>query len=504
MEASASLDFAPGRSIIVRAPRPPPHKPPIATPTAITGTTAGKIARSFLALASGDALARVIAFVAYVFVARLLGASMFGVIGFGQAVVLYFAHLSACGVDLPGMRDVAKSQDSIRTLAPGIMTVRLLVSIGLMLVLAGGALLFLEMPESGVVALFSLTLLAHGPNTRFIHLGLQDPRPVAWSRTLGEALFLALVLTLVREPRDLGLVVWCQFLGDLSGSTLMVWMLKRRGVDLPLRLDWQRVAPVFKRSFPLVVNILLGLMIFNADLIFLWAFRTTETVGYYNASYQLISFLINLAWAYSFSLLPALTRADPATAERRALYATSVAQTFAVALPLAVGGAMLAPQIIALVFGAEYEPAGAPLAILVASVPFMIYKDVGMVTLIVHGREKTVMKMTAVAVVANILLNLLVIPRYGMVGAACTTLATEVLRAGLTSIAISGDGYRPVGVSRLWKSSVAAIAMGLALWFAAPTSVVSGIPIGVAAFSGALVLTGGLRWQAGQFPRLDC
>jgi len=445
----------------------------------------------------------VIAFLAYVYVARLLGASMFGVIGFAQAVVLYFAHLSACGTDLPGMRDVAQSPDHVRTLAPGIMTVRLLVSVGLMLLLAGGALLLLEMPESGVVALFALTLLAHGPNTRFIHLGLQNPRPVALSRTFGEALFLALVLALLRGPEDIGLVVWCQFLGDLSASALMVWALRRRGIDLPLRIDWERVAPVFRRSFPLVINILLGLMIFNADLIFLWAFRSTETVGYYNASYQLISFLINLAWAYSFSLLPALTRASVDSGDRRRLYENSVAQTFAVGLPLAVGGALLAPRIIGLVFGAEYEPAGLPLAVLVASVPFMLFKDVGMVTLIVGGRESTVMKMTAAAVVANIVLNLLVIPRYGMVGAACTTLATEVLRAGLTAWVVRSDGFGFVGWRRLWKSALAALVMGLAVWFAAPTSILTGIPLGVAVFVAVLVAVRGLRLRGARMPVLD-
>jgi len=468
-----------------------------------TTSTEGKIARSFLALASGDAAARVIAFLAYVFVARLLGASMFGVIGFAQAVVLYFAHLSACGVDLPGMRDVAADPQRIRTLAPGIMTVRLLVSVGLLLLLAGGALLFLEMPESGVLALFALTLLAHGPNTRFIHLGLQNPRPVALTRTFGEALFLALVLTLVRGPEDIGLVVWSQFLGDLSGSALLVWALRRRGIDLPLRLDWQRVAPIFRRSFPLVINILLGLMIYNADLIFLWCFRTTETVGYYTASYQLISFLINLAWAYSFSLLPALTRASVEHGERKRLYAASVAQTFAVGLPITVGGALLAPEIIALVFGTAYAPAGMPLAVLVASVPFMLFKDVGMIGLIVAGRERAVMKMTAVAVVANVLLNLAVIPRYGMVGAACTTLATEILRAALAAWLVRGEGYGFVGFGRLHKSVLAGLAMGAALALVQPSSVLVGIPLGVAVFAAALTAVGGLRWRRGAVPALE-
>jgi len=81
----------------------------------------GAVARSFAALASGDALARVVAFIAGVYVARRLGAEMFGVMAFGQAVVLYFTHLAACGVDLTGIREVAADPSRARTLAPSVL-----------------------------------------------------------------------------------------------------------------------------------------------------------------------------------------------------------------------------------------------------------------------------------------------------------------------------------------------------------------------------------------------
>jgi O-antigen/teichoic acid export membrane protein len=462
----------------------------------------GRVAKSFAALASGDAIARVVAFVAGVFVARRLGAQMFGVMMFGQAVVLYFTHLAACGVDLTGVRDVAEDESRATTLGPSILTVRLLVALGLIVLLAAGALLVLPALDGIVLAIYALTLLGAGPNPKFILLGLSSPIPVAVARTLGELAYLAGVLLVVRHHTDVVFVPWAQFVGDLLAVVAMFAWLARRGVRLPVELDWPKVRPMFARSFPLVVNILLGLMIYNSDLIVLRFFKDSTTVGWYSASYQLISFLINMAWAYSYSLLPALTRASKETGERRALYHTSLAQTFAVTLPIAVGGAMLSSAIITLVFGAKFEPSGAPLAILICSIPFMLYKDVAMVSMIVCGREKTVMRMTAIGVVFNLALNFVLIPRFGMAGAAVSTLATEVLRFVLAASAVRSDGFELVPLRRLLKSSVAACAMAGALAILPTKSLPIGIAAGVAVYSLVLFALGAIELRRGRLPAL--
>lgn len=460
------------------------------------------MARHFAALASGDALARIVAFLAGVFVARRLGAEMFGVMTFGQAVVLYFNHLAACGTDLTGIREIAADPSRARTLAPSILFVRTLVALGLFVILSASAMALLPPLEAAVVALFAATLFGHGPNPKFVLVGLSRPGPVAWSRSAGELLYAALVFVFVRERHDVVWVPWAQALGDIAAAALMLVWLRRMGFKLPVELDWRAARPLLVRSFPLVINILLGLLIFNSDLLVLKFFRGNATVGWYSASYQLISFLINMAWAYSHSLLPALTQAPREGGERHALYQTSLAQSFAVTLPIAVGGALLAGPLIALVFGPKYEASGAPLAVLVSSVPFMVYKDVAMVAMIVSGRERAVLGMTAIAVVFNLAANLIVIPRFGMVGAACTTLATEILRAFLAAAYVRRDGFEFASPKRLAKSALAGLAMAAVLLAFDVRAVVFAVPLGAAVYAAVLGLSGALVLRRGQPPAL--
>ncbi|MBM3992267.1 MAG: flippase [Planctomycetes bacterium] len=485
--------------------------------SALTPTPSRGIARSFAALASGDAVGRVLAFLAGVYVARELGAALFGVMAFGQAVVLYFTHLSACGLELTGAREIAADPTRTRTLLPSILCARTLISAALAALLCCAALAWLPPLDAAVVGLYSLTLFGQGPNPKFALVGLARPAPVALARTAGEAAYALLVLALVRTGDDLVFVPWAQALGDVLAALLMLLALRRLGHRVPLELDWPAVRPLFARSFPLVLNILLGLLIFNSDLLVLRAFRDATTVGWYSASYQLISFLINLAGAYSLSLMPALTRASEARGERRALYLDSLAQSVCIGLPIAVGGALCASELIELVFGAAYESSSAPLAVLVASIPLMAYKDVTMVAMVVAGREKAVLRITFAAVLFNLAANLLVIPRWGMVGAASTTLATEALRMGLGAWYVRRLGLPLLAPARVWRTALATCAMALAvaliplptpriflpgLSLAIPSVLVT-VALGALAYALALAATGGLRLRRGALPTLE-
>jgi len=377
------------------------------------------------------------------------------------------------------------------------------VSFGLFVTLTAVALAAFPPLEAAVLALYAATLFGHGPNPKFVLVGLSKPVPVAVTRTIGEVVYAALVFVFVRQRTDVVWVPWAQAIGDILAVLLALAWLRRIGHRTPLELDWKVARPLLARSFPLVLNILLGLAIFNCDLIVLKFFRGNAMVGWYSASYQLISFLINMAWAYSHSLLPALTQASRETGERETLYQTSLAQSFAVGLPIAVGGGMLASALIALVFGEKYEPSGAPLAILIASIPFMLYKDVAMIAMIVSGRESAVLRMTAIAVVFNLVGNVLVIPRFGMLGAASTTLATEVLRMGLAAAYARRDGFALLRVQRIGKSLLAAGAMALTLYFVADAPVWISVPAGAATYLVTLTLLGGVVLRRSAPPALN-
>jgi O-antigen/teichoic acid export membrane protein len=466
-----------------------------------------KVARNFLALAGGDAVARIVAFLAGAYVAREFGPGAFGAMLFASAVLLYFQNLSECGIDLLGIRHISEDVGRIESAAPAILGARVVVSCTLaVLVFALGQGLTrlgaLPAVDGWVLSFYGLTLIAIGPNTKWIHLGLQDSRPVAIARTVGEALYLGLVLAFVTSAEHIARVPLFQLCGDvLIATTLFVW-LRAKGFRIRIGWDWQLVKPIFARSWPLVANVLLGLTIYNSDLIFLRFLRDRETSGKYAAAYQLISFLINLAAAYSLSFLAGLARVQHDRARRDGLYHTAAATMFALALPIAVGASLLSGGIIDLVYKSEFGESAGILAVLVWTMPFTVSKEVDLIALVAGGREKTVMHMTAWAVGFNFLLNIALIPPFGMWGAAWATLATEVLRAVIAAWCARKLEYPLTGLARFWKSGVAAAAMALAIRFAPDMHVLVTIGVGAAVYALVLALLGGVRFERGSLPAL--
>lgn len=450
----------------------PPEKPGSAT------APRGSVVRNFLALGSGEALSRAVAFGAYVYLARALGAQGYGVISFAAGLNLYLAKLADFAIEAVGSKEVARAPETIPFLASAMLTARL----GLTLVLTGvsSALVLSTMPEPErtVLCLFFLTLLPIAASTKWVHMGLENALPVGVWRVVGELLMLALVVGLVRDMGDLWIVPLAILAGDSLAATALYLKLRRDGYPFGLRWDPQTALPMFKKAAPLMGQIITGLLLYNMDLIFLRVMRDSETVGYYAAAYMLISFLANLGMTYAMTLLPALARQGERSPEERALYHTSQAQVFAVTLPIAVGGTFVAPGIIALGFGADYEQSVLVLQILVWTIPPVVYRAVPWSALIVRGKQSLLLRATIFAVVANAVLNLVLIDRYGILGAAIATVVTEPIVGAFMLYYAARDDLSPVGFARLWRPAAAAVGMAGALQLLGDANLFIQLPVG--------------------------
>ncbi|HEX6134065.1 MAG TPA: flippase [Longimicrobiales bacterium] len=459
--------------------------------------------RNFLALASGEAVARVIAFAGTIYIARTLGPEFYGIIGFATAVVLYFSRIADGGMEYFGLgiREIAEDHRRVESTAPDLMTARFVVSAVLVLFLFALGLL-LPQPDGSVVALYGLTLLMVGASTRWIHVGLERTRFVAIARALGEAVMVLLVILLVRGSGDIARVPLAQFVGDALAMLLMFGALTRRGFRLPIRLDLNVAKPFFRRAAPLVASALLGLMIYNCDLILLRFFRDTASVGYYAAGYALISFMLNLGVSYSQSLMPTFTRLGNAERGQLGLYHTSLVHVYAVTLPIAAGGFLLAPQLLDLVFGQSYLSGTTALRILIWTIPLAMFREVALVVLVSGGRQRAVLRLTGWAAALNLVLNLVLIPPFGMIGAAGATLATELARTTTALVFARSDGFRVAAAARFWRPTIATLGMAALVLLADSPILWVGLGIGLLAYPATLAGLGGIRLRRDEPPAL--
>ncbi len=158
-----------------------------------------------------------------------------------------------------------------------------------------------------------------------------------------------------------------------------------------------------------------------------------------------------------------------------------------VGLPIAFGGALLAEPIITTVYGASFLPAAGPFQILVWSVA-TVYANAAFAFLLLarHG-DMHYLGAVAAGAILNVGANLVVIPVAGMIGAAVTTMGSELAVLGLILW-----WTRDVSLHAVWEAiRVAAIptaAMALAIWPVKDSII--GVPIGMAVFALVATVTG--------------
>ncbi len=456
-----------------------------------------------MALGLGEAVSRLILFGAMVYVARHLGAAMFGVVGVASAIILYFNRLADGGLDQGlGVREIADDPSRLETEAPELLTARTLLAAALTLVIVLVGLLVLPRPDGTVLAVTSLTLLAVGAGTRWIHLGLHQNRIPALAITAGQATAAVLMVALVHGPGDVALVPAAQFAGDSLAALLMLLALRRAGARLPVRFNWAVIRPLLPRARALVVSAVLGLMIYNADFVFLRILRGAESVGYYTAAYTLVTFSLNLGTAYSMSLLPSLTRLGRTPVEQESLYHTAMAHVFAAGFPAAVGGCLLGPLIVGLLFGPAYREAALPFQVLIWCIPLCLLRDIPLMALMARKQEGRVLRVTAWAALLNLGLNAVLIPPWGVAGAAAASIVTEAVRMVVALVYARREGFRLVGLRRFWKAGLAGVAMGGLLVAWGTPLLWLAIPAGALAYAIALALLGGISWRPGRLPAL--
>jgi O-antigen/teichoic acid export membrane protein len=172
-----------------------------------------------------------------------------------------------------------------------------------------------------------------------------------------------------------------------------------------------------------------GIINNQADIIMLGWFRPPDDVGIYRIATQagiLVWFLIQAAQGVLSPVFSQLYSVHD-MAKLKRLFRISSFVVFIFTVPIALVLVVFGQNLISFIFGHEYLPAAAPLAVL--AVGYLLNVAFGPVGLLLQmvGREKVTAKILWLTVVVNLLLNFSLIPPYGSTGAAFSTSVSVVM-----------------------------------------------------------------------------
>jgi len=190
---------------------------------------------------------------------------------------------------------------------------------------------------------------------------------------------------------------------------------------------------LFFFSFPLIFAGLTGLITSWTDTLMLGYFCTPPEVGIYNVAAPTAKLMGIVLSAFGIIFMPVATElyARNREGDLRNAYSSVTKWIFAIVLPGFLLMALFSTSIIKIMFGAEYEEGAMALSILAFS--YFVSALVGLASslLTTYGRTKIVMGCGFVGAGSNVLFNFFLIPIYGINGAAIATGSSVVLMSSL-------------------------------------------------------------------------
>lgn len=235
-------------------------------------------------------------------------------------------------------------------------------------------------------------------------------------------------------------------------------------------------------SFPVLYWQLVSFAYYKVDVLLIGAFRTEAEVGWYAAAYKLFEVPVMFGWLAVQSLLPLMSRMFHESKKNLALlFGKTMKYIWVAGLGVAAGIIVLSPAVIRLLLPPEYEPAVNVLRVLGVALPFMVGCVLFGSLFISMELQRRMAKWSLLSLAVNVGLNLALIPRFGVMGAAVTTLCSEVVSFvifyGFAAHFLGHVRFREVFLVPVLAAAPAFIIMFLLAGYSTPLAAVAGAAI---------------------------
>jgi O-antigen/teichoic acid export membrane protein len=468
-----------------RTPEEPPQARAGHIEHSLAGTRSSRILLNAGFRAIADIGSKIATAALYIFVARKLGASQFGIYMFALSFVGVVTALGFFGQDVVLAREVARDHSRLDEYYSDALVARSLFSLlPLLLVLlvawVGG------MSHHTLVVVLLLGLGVTGdycvqvPFAAF--MAYERGEFVAVVLIAQRWLTTAIAITALYMGVGLVGVVAIYAAGSLFAVALGTAMMYRF-IDRPrLRIDVRGAMRVTREAFPIGIAFVALAILFRIDMTMLAMFKPAREVGQYGAAYKLLETTAFFSWAINVAVLPSLAQLSPTTSPTVGfVYQRGVKLLLAITLPVAIGAVVLAKPIVSLVYGGQFQRAALALALLSATIWLFPIASLTSQLFFTQGRRPTVAIIYALGAVENIALNLWLIPEFSLLGAAVGTSISELLVTGAL-IYLAGDLHGRLQIRRMLAGPVLASAGAGALMFLLRHKLALAVPVGVTAY----------------------
>lgn len=428
-----------------------------------------RITKNISVLFISQIFSYILGFLSLTYSARYLGVEGFGLLSLALAFTGIFTIFLELGIDTLLIREIAVNNSLAKNYTANAIFIRIILA----LITFGVIFLILQVVdynyETMIIILIISVYMIFNSFSQFFYAIFQAFEKMEYQ---GIGLILANIVLL------LGILFVIQFKGNIvelssiyviMAAIILVYCYIICYLKLfpPNSLKLNMFRELIKEAWPFAVIGVSANIYLWIDTLLLSIMQGEAVVGLYSASYRLITVLLFVPLIFSNTLYPVMSKQFISSKESfKVSFEKALKSLMIIAIPIGVGTTLIADKVILLIYGNEFLGSIIALQILIWSTVLVFARSPYGILLGASRRQLIDTKIMIIAVIFNVILNLIFIPKYSYIGAGISLVLTEIFILILLIVVTKAEF--PISNSikfDLIKIVIASIIMGISITY---------------------------------------
>lgn len=388
-----------------------------------------KILKNYLYNTTYQIFALLIPLITTPYITRVLGSTGVGVNAYTNSIAQYFVLGGSIGIGLYGNRIIAYQRDNRDEMSQTFWSLVILRFMTLLIASVGFGLFITFTTRYHRAYIFQFVqILAAAADISWVFMGMEDFRRTVLRNFIIKLISTSCIFIFVRNSNDVLIYILI-----LSGSTLIgnlsLWGYLRELVNPP-RIEKLHFKKHLRGSLRLFVPQVSMQVYLVLNKTMLGIFVGVQSTGLYDNSDKIVKLLLTVVTAIVTVMMPRMANTfahKNFIKLNNYLYQTLDFVTF-ISMLLTVGLAAVAPTFSIWFMGKDFAYTGQLIPVLSLVCPLIAWSTVlGSQYLVTTGRERQFTVSVTIGAILNVMLNLILIPTMGTMGAVFATVSAELI-----------------------------------------------------------------------------
>ncbi len=366
------------------------------------------------------------------YASNILGTSVLGNVEFTRSVSNYFILFAGLGIQSLATRNAAAIRDNpakISEFANSVFSLNVIsacistILLGVLTLLIPG---MLRQWPLMLIAAMQIPLSVIG--VEWVFYAFEDFEYITKRTLFCQIISICILFLFVHHLQDMyiyaGVLVFAAY-----GANVVGFLYSKKYVKLKCSFD-KAAFHYLKPALVLFLNSIATTIYVNSDITMLGFMCTLDDVGIYSGAVKIYTAIKLVLSVILNAVLPRLTYYVNHNLKKQYILVTSfvINVLITIVFPLIIGVILEGENLLLIISNEEYLEAFPALIILAAAILFScIAMFCNGTILLPYKRDRIILRSSVLGAAANILLNFIMIPAFGIIGAAVTTLISELI-----------------------------------------------------------------------------